>query len=80
MLATLPPHSVPSGLAVLTDGRIALCTFLEGTLRGYRVGPVTATPDLVPLATDCTIGVIALADGSLACADSDSIRTIDLAP
>jgi len=77
VLTTLPPHSVPSGLAALSDGRLALCTFLAGTLRAYSVGPTVAIPDPVPLATDCSIGVITLADGTMAYADERTIRTID---
>ena len=76
VLATFPPHSVPSGLAVTTEGRLAVCTFLERTLRSYRVAGDAAVPDAVPLATDCAIGVVTLADGTLAYANEREIRTI----
>lgn len=77
VLATLSPHSVPSGLAAMPDGRLALCTFLEGTLRAFLVGRAAARPELVPLAADCSIGVITLADGTLAYADEGTIRALD---
>jgi hypothetical protein len=77
VLATLPPHAVPSGLAALPGDRLALCTFLEGTLRIYRVAGLRATPDARPLRTDCAIGVIVLADGTLAYADEHTIRTLE---
>lgn len=76
VLGILPAHSVPSGLAVLADGRLALCAYLTRTLRTYRVVGGIAMPDAVPLATDCSIGVIALADGRLAYADEGAIRVI----
>ena len=76
VLATLPPHSVPSGLAVMTDGGLAVCSFLERTLRTYRVVDDVAMPDAVPLATDCSIGVITLDDGRLAYADERTIRVV----
>lgn len=76
VLATLPPDSVPSGLAVTADGEVAVCAFLERTLRTYRVVGGVAIPDAAPLATDCSIGVVALAGGGLAYADESTIRVL----
>ena len=74
VLATFPPDSVPSGLAVTPGGDLAVCTFLTRTLRTYRVVGGVAMPDEDPLATDCSIGVVTLADGSLAYSDESTIR------
>ncbi len=76
VLATLSPHSVPSGLAVMNDGGLVVCSFLERTLRTYRVVDDVAMPDAVPLATDCSIGVVTLDDGRLAYADEGTIRVV----
>lgn len=76
VLATFPPDSVPSGVAITADGDLAVCTFLERTLRTYRVVGGVAIPDAAPLATDCSIGVVALAGGSLAYADERTIRVL----
>ena len=77
VLGSLPAHSVPSGLAVLPDGRLAVCTYLARTLRTSRVVGRVALPDPVPLASDCSIGVIALTGQRLAYANEGAIRTIE---
>lgn len=74
VLAILGPHAAPSGLAVLPDGRLALCTYVTRTLQLYRVSDGVATPDGSPAATDCAIAVVTLPDGSLAYADEERIR------
>lgn len=76
VLATFPPDSVPSGIAVTEDGALAVCTYLERALRIYRIVDGIAQPDAEPLATDCSIGVVALADGTLAYADERTIRVL----
>jgi glucose/arabinose dehydrogenase len=76
VLATLGPHAAPSGLAVLPDGRLALCTYVTRTLQLYRVAEGVATPDGSPAATDCAIAVVTLPDGSLAYADEERIRLL----
>ncbi len=74
VLTTLGPHAAPSGLAVLTDGRLALCTYVTRTLQLYRVSDGAVIPDGSPAATDCAIAVVTLLDGSLAYADEERIR------
>lgn len=76
VLSTFPPHSVPSGLAITSDGLLAVCTYRTRTLRTYEVVGETAVPDLVPLATDCSLGVVALSDGRLAYANQTAIMTV----
>ena len=63
-------------LAVMNDGGLVVCSFLERTLRTYRVVDDVAMPDAVPLATDCSIGVVTLDDGRLAYADGGTIRVV----
>jgi glucose/arabinose dehydrogenase len=76
VLATLGPHAAPSGLAVLPDGRLALCSYVTRTLQLYRVSEGAATPDGSPVATDCAIAVVTLPDGRLAYADEERIRIV----
>lgn len=77
VIGTFPAHSVPSGLAVLPDGRLAVCTYLARTLRTYRVDSGVAAPDVVPLAPDCSIGVVVQDDGTIVYANEGAIRVID---
>lgn len=76
VLSTFPPHSVPSGLAITSNGCLAVCTYRTRTLRTYEVVGETAVPDLVPLATDCSLGVVALSDSRLAYANQTAIMTV----
>jgi hypothetical protein len=64
----------PSGLAAIDDTHLALCGFVSRRLDEYDVADTPARRASRPLAKDCTIGVIRLADGSLAYADETSIR------
>jgi DNA-binding beta-propeller fold protein YncE len=77
VVGTFPAHSVPSGLAVLPDGRLVVCTYLARTRRTYRVDSGVAAPDVVELATDFSIGVVALEDGTIVYANEGAIRVID---
>ncbi len=65
VLAILAPHTVPSGIATIPGG-VAMCSYLNHTLMVWRPGSNAQTWVSGPLlADDCSIGVIALSDGSL---------------
>jgi hypothetical protein len=67
----------PSGLAAIDDNHLVMCGYVSRRLDVYDVARAgrarRATP---PLATDCTIGVIRLADSSLAYGNETSIRLV----
>jgi hypothetical protein len=70
--------SAPSGLAALDDNHLAMCAFVSRRLDLYDVSsPTGARRARQPLARDCTIGVVVLADGALAYANETSIRILD---
>jgi hypothetical protein len=74
-VTVLPPHTVPSGLAALSERDLVVCGYRSRTLQRYRIsltGP--AEPVGSPLARDCALGVVVLADGGLAYATEDAIR------
>lgn len=74
-VTVLPPHTVPSGLAALSERDLVVCGFRSRTLQRYRIsltGP--AEPFGSPLARDCALGVVVLVDGRLAYATEDDIR------
>lgn len=67
---------VPSGLAWLADGRLALCSYATAELRVVAADDVDALadPDTGTLvADDCRYGVVALPDGGLAYAAEDAV-------
>ena len=67
----------PSGLAAIDDQHLALCGFVSTWLDEFDVSrPRAARPDARPLATDCAIGAVRLADGTIAYADTTTIRTV----
>ena len=71
----------PSGLAAIDDDNLALCGFVSRRLDAYDVARAgRARRSTLPLATNCAIGVIRLADGSLAYANRTSIRQIPQPP
>lgn len=73
----LPPHTVPTGLAVLPDGDLVLCGLGTGVLQRYAIGAGgRLAPVGLPLAGDCALGVIVLADGRLAYATEREIRVL----
>jgi len=63
---------VPSGVAVLDDGRLALCSFATSELRLVDPDePGDASGELV--AKDCLFGVVALPEGRVAYATDDEV-------
>jgi hypothetical protein len=69
--------NAPSGLVAIDDGRLAMCGFVSRRLDVYDVArPGSARRSAQPLATDCAVGVVRLADGALAYATETSIRTV----
>jgi hypothetical protein len=67
--------TAPSGLAAIDDDHLALCGFVSRRLDVYDVSRSgRAQRGARPLATDCAIAVIGLADGALAYANETSIR------
>jgi hypothetical protein len=70
--------SAPSGLAALDDDHFAMCGFVSRRLDLYDASdPAAARRAPQPLAENCAIGVVALADGVLAYANETSIRIVD---
>lgn len=73
----LPPHTVPTGLAILPGGDLVLCGYGTGVLQRYTIGEGgRPEPSGLPLAGDCALGVIVLADGRLAYATEREIRVL----
>ena len=67
---------VPSGIAVLPDGRLALCSFATGELGIVDpADPGDGRGDVV--ADDCRYGVVALPDGGLAYAAEAEVVLLD---
>lgn len=69
VVASWTDTRVPSGLAWLGDGRLALCSYATAELRVVDAGDVAELddPDTGTLvADDCRYGVVALPDGGLA--------------
>lgn len=73
VLATWPAHTVASGLAVLDDAHLVVCTYLTRRLVPFTLTGSGAAPGL-PKATDCSIGVIRLGDGTIVYANETEIR------
>jgi hypothetical protein len=74
-VTVLPPHTVPSGLAALSERDLVLCGYGSRTLQRYRISPTgRADPVGSPLARDCALGVVVLADSRLAYATEGDIR------
>ena len=67
--------TAPSGLAAIDDDHLAMCGFVSRRLDAFDVSrPGRAQRAARPLATNCAIGVIRLADGALAYANETSVR------
>jgi hypothetical protein len=67
----------PSGLAAIDDDHLALCGFVSRRLDVYDVSrPGRAQRAARPLATDCAIGVIGLADGAVAYANETTVEVV----
>lgn len=71
----LEGRSAPSGLAALSDDRLAVCGYGSGDLRVFDVGSTPAR--VVDTVDGCSLGVAVLADGRLALAEQDTIRVVD---
>jgi hypothetical protein len=75
-LATSLPPEAPAGLAAL--GRdLFVCGYISHRLDRYHVGASGRARRIgPPLARDCSVGVIALANGKLAYANEREIRVV----
>lgn len=70
--------TAPSGLVAPSDDTLVLCGYVSRELARYTIGAGgTARRTGAPLARDCALGVVALSDGRLAYARSDSVAIID---
>ncbi len=75
--SVLPEHTAPSGLAAVDDETLVVCGYATKRLLRYRIGVNrVARLDGGPLARDCRLGVVRLADGRVAYSTGSSIRTI----
>ena len=73
----LPPGTAPSGLAAVSDSRLVVCGFQSHLLQGFRItAGQRAVVTGAPIAANCWIGVIRLADGRLAYAGPGATVTI----
>jgi sugar lactone lactonase YvrE len=75
VLAELPSHTAPSGIAAPDGRRLVVCSYLRRTLTTYSIEEGTAVPGPT-LADDCSLGVVLLADGSLVYANEREIRVL----
>lgn len=64
----LPPNTAPSGVAAISSTQLAVCGVRSRRLERYRLRSDAPPhgPEGAPLATDCALGVVRLADGRLA--------------
>jgi hypothetical protein len=70
-------HAAPSGLAAIDDMTLAVCGYASRRLDRFAIGPDgTARRVGKPIARDCEVGVIRLADGRLAYANTFSINVV----
>lgn len=74
----LPDEAAPSGLAALSEDRIAVCGYASNELRIYDVSSVPAGLDEGATVEGCNLAVVVLADGELAVSDTDTIRTLEV--
>jgi hypothetical protein len=73
----LPPGTAPSGLAAVSRSRLVVCGFQSHLLQAFRITPgQRAVAFGAPIARNCWIGVIRLADGRLAYAGAGTTVTI----
>ncbi|MBX3284573.1 MAG: hypothetical protein KF703_04445, partial [Actinobacteria bacterium] len=76
VVASWSDTRVPSGLAWLADGRLALCSYATSELRVVDADEVDRLDDPdtgVLVADDCRYGVVALPGGGLAYAAEDEV-------
>jgi hypothetical protein len=75
-VTALPPRTAPSGLAAVGE-RLFVCGVVSFRLDPYRVDAAgRARRDGAPLARDCSLGAVALADGRVAYAKRDRIEVV----
>ena len=73
----LPPGTAPSGLAAVADNRLVVCGFQSHLLQAFRItSGQRAVAVGAPIARNCWIGVIRLADGRLAYAGPGATVTV----
>jgi hypothetical protein len=73
----LPPGTAPSGLAAVSRSRLVVCGFQSHLLQAFRItSKQRAVAVGAPIARDCWIGVIRLADGRLAYAGPGATVTV----
>lgn len=72
----LSEDTAPAGLAA-TEGEVFVCGFETRRLARYRIQGDRALREGEPLATNCSLGVIALPDGRLAYSNEGTIFTLD---
>jgi hypothetical protein len=73
----LPPGTAPSGLAVVSGTRLVVCGFQSHLLQVFRItSALRAVAVGAPIARNCWIGVIRLADGRLAYAGPGATVTV----
>jgi len=75
----LPPMTAPSGVAAISKTELAVCGVRSRRLERYRLrseGRPPLGPEGAPLATDCLLSVVALADGRLAYATDRQIKVL----
>lgn len=74
---TLPSRTAPSGLAALSEQDLVVCGYVSHRLLRYRItGSGRAVAQGKPLALDCSLGVVALADGRVAYATETEINLV----
>lgn len=73
-ISLLPPDTVPAGIAAVSNAELLVCGYLSRTLQPYRVGSDgRGSIAGLPLAYDCGIGVVRLADGRVVYANETEI-------
>jgi hypothetical protein len=75
-ITELPEDTTPSGL-VARDDELFICGFETRRLARYRIRGDRALWRGRPLATNCSLGVVALPDGRLAYSNEGTILTLD---
>jgi hypothetical protein len=67
----------PSGLVAVSASRLLMCGFVSRTLQAYEIeSDGTVSPEGAPLATDCALGVVVLADGRVVYSNETEIRVL----
>jgi glucose/arabinose dehydrogenase len=76
-ITKLAQPTAPSGLAAVSNTRLLMCGYITRTLQAYVLTPdARAIVESNPLATDCSLAVVVLADGRVAYSNEDAIRVL----